>query len=178
VTNAAGDSATCSFKVTVLGALGPRQLKQSVLDRLIALRADNRMKPDKDKLNDAIEHLGKSLATNLWRDTTHLQPKDGEKVFQEEKETVHKLEELIKNKKSSIPDATLQSLVADLIKADRQLAALAIIEASAAGADSKTIQRAMSEFNKANSEASAGKSESAIEHYRNAWKEVVRKGSK
>jgi HYR domain len=178
VANADGDRATCSFTVTVTASVtvqGPRDLKQSVLTNLIALRVDKRMKPDKDKLDDAIKHLSKSLDPNLWVDSAHLQPKDGEKVFQEEKETAHKLEELIKNKKSSIPDATLEALVADLVKADRQLAEVAIHEAKAAGFDSKAIQHALDEFSKATREASQGKSESAIEHYRNAWKEVVPK---
>jgi hypothetical protein len=181
VSNAAGDMATCSFTVTVTATAttqGPRNLKQSVLTNLIALRVDKRMKPDKDKLDDAIQHLSKSLDPNLWVDSAHLQPKDGEKVFQEEKETAHKLEELIKNKKSSIPDATLEALVADLVKADRQLAESAINEAKAAGFDSKAIQHALDEFSKATREASQGKSEGAIEHYRNAWKEVVPKTPK
>jgi len=43
--------------------------------------------------------LHDSLDPALWTDQTHLQPKKGEKAFDEEQEAVEKLRELIKEQR-------------------------------------------------------------------------------
>ena len=79
-----------------------------------------------------VEHLARSLASSLWIDQTHVQQKGGDKVFNEEKETVKKLAELIKDKHSSIADAVLQGFINRIVKSDQLLAFVAIQEAIAA----------------------------------------------
>ena len=81
---------------------------------------------DKGKLTEAITHLTSSLTASLWTDDTHLKSKDSSSVFDEEKETVKKLMELIKSKKSVISDVTLQSFITRLTRDDRLLAFVAI----------------------------------------------------
>jgi hypothetical protein len=151
---------------------GVRPVKQGVLDDLIALRATVTDKQDGDKLDEAIKHLTKSLDPDLWIDGSHPEPKHGEKVFNEEKDAVNKLRELIKDQKSTIPDATLQDFIDPLVGADRQLAVVAI--ADAAGGDPKDIAKANEELAKGDSEAADGKYTDAIEHYRNAWKHALK----
>src|SRR6185295_2025074 len=100
--DASGNSASCSFTVTVLGALAANKI---LLAELMALRATVTDREDGRKLDEAIEHLAQSLASELWTDQSHLERKRGEKVFHEDQETVKKLCDLIKSGKSNIPDA-------------------------------------------------------------------------
>ena len=156
-------TATASFA-------GPGSAKQDVLDELIALRATVTDKQDGNKLDEAIKHLEKSLTPAWWTDDAHLQVKDGEKVFNEEKDAVNQLRDLIKGKKSSISDMTLQSFVDRIVAVDRLLAVVAIADAT--GGDSKDIAKANDELGKGDNETAKGKYDSGIEHYRNAWKFV------
>ena len=162
-----GNSATksCSYEVTINAA------KQKVLADLIALR---KTVTDKDgqKLDEAIKHLTKSLDSDLWTDGNHLSAKHGEKVFNEEKDAIVKLVELMKDKKSKIPDTVLQDFVHRLVGADRALAQVAIDDASIGG-DPKKIDKANEEAGKGDARALDDKFTDAIEHYRNAWKHAI-----
>jgi hypothetical protein len=151
--------------------IGPKTIKQNVLDDLTVLRATVTDKQDGKKLDEAIKHLTKSLNPDLWVDETHLQPKHGDKVFQEEKDAIVKLLELLKDKKSTIPDATLQGFINRLVSADKLLASTAISDA--AGGDAKKIDKANEELSKGDARALDGKFVDAIEHYRNAWKHAI-----
>src|SRR6185295_2046825 len=61
--DASGNSATCSFTITVLGARGAIEI---LLAELTGLRATVTDRDDGHKLDEAIEHLTKSLASELW----------------------------------------------------------------------------------------------------------------
>jgi hypothetical protein len=135
------------------------------------LRATVTDKQDGKKLDEAIKHLTKSLDLELWIDETHLQTKHGDKVFNEEKDTVVKLLELLKDKKSTIPDATLQGFIDRLVSADKLLASTAISDA--AGGNAKKIDKANEELGKGDARILDGKFTDAIEHYRNAWKQAI-----
>jgi hypothetical protein len=147
-----------------------QDLKQQVLTELQALRATVTDKGDGKKLDDAIDHLGKSLAPDTWVDGITLNPKHGERVFNEEKDAVVKLAELVKDKKSAIPDATLQGFINRLLSADRALASVAIKDAIGMGGDAKKIDKANEELGKGDAKAADNKFADAFEHYRNAWK--------
>ena len=156
----------------------PKAIKAGVLAQLTALRgsldpslAD---KHDFDKLDEAIKHLTKSLDDKLWVDETHLQAKHGEKVFNEEKDAVVKLLELLKDKKSTVDKLTLQDFINRLVDADKTLATVAYNDAVAAGGDAKKIAKANEELNKGDARALDGKFVDAIEHYRNAWKHAIK----
>jgi hypothetical protein len=144
-------------------------VKGSVLAQLTALRADVTDKQDGKKLDEAIKHLTKSLDDKLWVDETQLQAKHGEKVFNEEKDAVVKLLELLKDKKSTIPDAKLQGFIDRLVGADKALAQAAV-DAAPSG---KEKDKAMEELLKGDARALDGKFVDAIEHYRNAWKHAI-----
>lgn len=166
-TDAAGNKATCAFPVTVLG---PRGIKQNVLTEMTAQRAIVTDKQDGEKLDHAIKNLTESLDPSLWIDQSHLDPKRGEKVFQEEKDAVNNLRVLFENKKSTFPKAVLQGWINRIVNADRILAVVAINNAIAAQGDPKKIAEASDELARGDRDAAAAKFESAIEHYRNAWK--------
>jgi len=151
----------------------PKAIKLNVLQELQALRSTVTNKEDGHKLDEAIKHLTKSLDPDLWVDETHLQAKHGEKVFNEEKDAVVKLVELIKNKKSTIDKDMLQGFIDRLVGADKILASTAIMEAIGAEGDAKKIEKAMEELIKGDARA-LDKYASAIEHYRNAWKHALK----
>jgi hypothetical protein len=103
-TDFAGNHASCSFDVTVLGA---RALKENVLAALLALRAGVSNTDDGEQLDEAIGELRASLSPALWIDEVHLQLRGGDDVFDNEKKSVSDLQKLMKNKRSSISDAAL-----------------------------------------------------------------------
>ena len=158
----------CYDELNTVTSIWAKSAKENVLSELAVFRATATRKQDGDKLDDAIKHLSKSLDHDLWIDETHLQSKHGEKVFSEEKDTVNKLRDLIKDEKSSIPKLTLKGFIDDLVAADKVLAQTAIDEAS--DGDSKEIAKANEEMTKALEEYNKGKCDDAIEHYKNAWK--------
>jgi hypothetical protein len=163
-TDAAGNHAECGFQVVVVGA---RALKQDVLAELIALRAGVTDKQDGKRLDEAIEHLTKSLEPDLWVDQTHLELKRGERAFHEEKETVKDLLDALKHS-TTLPGVAIQNLIERIVRADRLLAEVAIVEANAAG-DSNRIMEAQREFAKGDAEAADGNPDKAIERYARAW---------
>lgn len=174
----AGETLTLSAGQPVQTFSLAKVILQGVLNQAIALRAGITDRQDADKLDQAIRHLTRSLDPTLWGSLGRLHSKGGEKVFNELKDAVNKLGELLKNKKSSISDSALQGLIDRIVKSARELAQTAINDAIAAGGSPKDIGRANEEISKGDSDVAAGKYESAVEHYRNAWNHVVKtKGS-
>jgi hypothetical protein len=153
--------------------IGPQTIKQRVLQDLTTLSETVADKKDGKKLDEAIKHLTKSLDPELWISETRLNPKQGEKVFSEEKDAVVKLVELIKDKKSAFfESATLQGFVDRLVSADRLLASGAINDA--AGGDVKKIAQANDELGKGDARVADNHFTDAIEHYRNAWEHAMK----
>ncbi len=146
-----------------------RELKQGVLDEMTALRATVTNKKDGKKLDQAIDHLNASLEPELWLDGNHLHSKKGKTVFQQEKDTVIKLRELLDDNKSTVDDAALSDFINRLVVIDRNLAVISIDEAVDGDGSSKKIAKANAEIVKGDEDAAAGSPHNAIEHYRNAW---------
>ncbi len=167
-------TATANLKITVRGAA------QSVLDALIALRnslghKSGRADDDQDirKLDEAIKHLSSSLDPHLWMDDgIHLRSHGGERVFNEMKDAVEKLHELMGEKKSHISDAVLLNFITQIAAIDRELAVIAIGDAVAAHLNPRMIAKANDELAHGDMNATLGRYENAIEHYRNAWNHV------
>jgi hypothetical protein len=143
---------------------GPQDVKQAVRASLQSQLPSGNKDTDK-RLNDAIDHIDKSLDPKLWADATHPDPKKGDKVFNEEKEAVKALMG-IKN-----PSATVTTAISQLVAIDRGIAANAIAEA--AGGDAKKLADANKELAKGDDEASKGHFDGSIDHYKNAWKKAL-----
>jgi endonuclease G, mitochondrial len=158
-----------SFTVTVLGA---RAIKENVLSQMMALRLTVTDPQDGQQLDKAISRLNQSLDPSLWLDQIHLESKNGNKVFDLEKDAVNTLVNLQKNKRSNISDAVLQGFINDLVGVDRLLALVAINDAVIAGIDSKKLEEARGEVAKGDADAAKGKYENAIGDYKNAWKKT------
>jgi hypothetical protein len=75
--------------------------------------------------------------------------------------------------KAASPLLVLQGWVDQIRTADRGLASLAIQEATQAGASQAALGRAQDELAKGDADTTLGHSDSAIDHYHNAWQQVV-----
>jgi len=168
-TDAAGNDAECSFRVVVQGARG---LKHDVLAELIALRASITDKQDSKRLDEAIEHLAKSLDAALWVDETHLELKHGERAFQEEKQTVKHLLDALKGEPTALSADVIQDFIERIVRADRLMAAVAIAE-GAGGGNAEKISNAQREFARGEAEAADGNPDQAIERYAHAWHDAT-----
>ena len=140
----ATNSASCTFSVTVLGAQG---VKSNVLVELIVLRDQATIQQsgsDTEWWNCTIQNLICSLQTNRWLDQRHIVcGKPGAEVFDQEKNVVVCLTNLIDWGGSGIPGPTLQNLVDRLVRADRLLAIVSIQEAVLAGVSPVIISNAL-----------------------------------
>ena len=168
------DNVSILLNTCVVSAPSQRELAQGVLDDLKTLRSTVTRKQDGKKLDQAIDHLTESLAPELWLDGDHLQSKKGETVFQQAKDTVEKLRELVQDKKSTITDVTLNGFIDRLVSIDRALATIAINDAISGGGNAPKLAQAHSELAKGDADAAAGKSVNAIEHYRAAWANAIK----
>jgi hypothetical protein len=156
------------------GPLAPMGVKQKVRDDLAALVPTGNKDTDK-KIGDALKHLDKSLDAGLWIGSSRLDPKKGNKVFDEEKGAVKALSAI------KTPPAGVTDDVNALVGADAELAQTAIDDAQAAitahsGGNPKELGKANDELGKANDELTKaqaelnnGKPDKAIDHYKNAW---------
>jgi len=160
------DSHACS-EFSVLASL------ECVLNDLRTLRATATLKQDRKELDDAIRELTQALDPSLWIDADHLQPKYGEKSFEETEDTVHELRELLKSKKSAIPGATLQDLIDRLLLSDRLLAQTAITDGVASAGKLEEIRDANRELGKGDQDVTKGNYDDGLDHYRHAWEEAI-----
>ena len=146
-----------------------KALKEGVLADTIAL-LPGPTAFDTKKLNEAIVKLEQSLDPALWIDDNHIADKDGNRVFDREKDAVKKFNELIKD--GSIPDPTLQDMIDALVRADRAIASVALSDAIAASGDPKKIAESQNELVKAAEEITKLHFDHAIDHYKAAWKKA------
>jgi uncharacterized repeat protein (TIGR03803 family) len=170
-TDCSGNSASCSFQVTVLGARG---VKQNVLADLKALQGNLVRSRDNDSrmLDRVVRFLAASLNSRFWVDETHLRRLGGSLAIREEAVAVHELQELTRSRPGPAPADILQGFIQRVVKSDRLLAVVNIQDASRGGAKPRRIHRAWLEVSKGDTQASVGHYGEAIEEYQDAWSEA------
>ena len=161
-TDKAGNSAsaTVSYDVTAVAT------KQAVLAGIQAALA-SASPHDANMLGEAAKKLSDALTPSYWTNANHPSSKS---VFEDEKEAVQKLGELLKDKSSQISGATLQGWIGSLTGLDRAMAALAVHDAAAG--DAHQLAEAAKELANGDAEAAKGHLDAAIEHYGNAWQKA------
>lgn len=156
----------------------PREVKENSIAQLQAAKTGKR-KIDK-KLDNAIEYINKSLDNKLWLADSHLEPKHGHKVFNEEKWAVIELMHLMRNNDTpQSVKAACQVVIDKLIKADDMLAKLAYDDALACAGSPKVdlelkkcekeLEEAKKDLENMNNGAPNPKYYKAIDHYKKAW---------
>jgi hypothetical protein len=172
-------AAVCVAGAALAASAPPRTSKQTVRDEIAAAVPTATRKQDADRLSDAVRRLDESLDPSLWIDDYHPQPKGGDKVFDRERDAVHKLVEIRQDKNSQFDDATLEEWIKDIVRADQEITKRARQDALAnpGGYDQDKYDKSTIEFGKAlqaydpdNPELSEGKPEESIMHLRNSWR--------
>jgi len=158
-------------QITKVG--GPLFMIQSVLDAVVALRSSVTQSGDVQKINNAIDSLGKSVDTDLWIDSFRPKPDAGGRIINQSKDAMIKLRDLITDKHNNLDDAVLNNLMEQLVNASRIIAETAIADAELRGGDGAIIDKAREELNKGNNDVAAAKLVDAFEHYRISWNRAI-----
>jgi len=133
------------------------------------------------EIDEAIKHISGSLDAALWTGAARLDPKHGNKVFDEEKKAVKHLMKITEEKGEHADPAIVDDVKAVIEKlteeADEQLAVVAINDAKSTPVqDTKKqdkvdteIAAAEEELDKAKDKLNEGKPDKAIDHFKKAW---------
>ena len=170
----------------------PQVLKENAVPMLLeAANACTDKKVGKD-IDDAIEYINNSLGEKkhiIWIDDSHLESKDGHKVFDEEKKAVKKLMDAIKEiDKRELPQGladTCQAAIDALVNADKLLVEAVVADIDLlTGLDEKTAEKVAKELDKVVEEVEKANAEldetdkdgtpdpdydKAIDHLKHAW---------
>jgi DNA/RNA endonuclease G (NUC1) len=183
---AAQAGSTYAFNVTVtdgisptsvaiaVTVIGPRGIAQDVLARVKALRNTVHDRSDRKSLDDVIEDLTEAVQARYWLDASHLEPRRGDRVFDETEQAVRELAKLKRECHSRIPDAALQGFIDDLVRATRLIAETALADAIAAHGDGRDIAQARADLADGNRDAARGRSDDAIRSYESAWERALK----
>ena len=120
-------------------------------------------------------------------DETHLDSKDGKKVFDHEKHAVKELMKVVKDEAkgkdnvSDLAEAAVRRAIDDLVTADRLLATVQIEAAQDATVIdpkrqkkvNKEIAKALKELAKGDDELAKGHEDHAIDKYKKAWEHAT-----
>lgn len=146
---------------------------RDVLNQMIALRGVTTDKKDQRKLEGAIQNLTAAFEPTLWLDEMHLQPEGIEKTYGAIKQTVNLLTQLLRDRKSTVPDETLLTFIRRIVTATRALLTCATNDARLAGADPKPLTSVEQETSKSVLDVKAGRYTCAIGHLGNALKQAT-----
>jgi hypothetical protein len=138
---------------------------KDIRGELETLRATVADKRDQRKLDEAIENLSNTLEPKLWLDQTHLQAGADEMVFKQGKQAVANLIDLLKDKKSSVSDEPLLTLIHRIVRAMRALAVAAMTDIPARDRGKQTC-KARPEIPRGDIDIAGGRFLSGIEHFR------------
>jgi hypothetical protein len=195
--DAQGNTASCTFTVTVLGAYS---VKERVRDDLVALKLSVTNRHTAQKLGIAIQYLNRSLRASLWEDETHLVPCRGSRVFEDERRCVQTLLELTKCTcqrdddddddddddgdddddrywgkwhrcpPTGVDRAYLLGLIDRIVDCDDLLAEVAVAEAEEDCPQALRVAMAKKALAKGDRLAAAGQYPAAIDAYLKAWR--------
>lgn len=152
--------------------IGSLSIKKKVLDDLVALRGTSH-RDDGEKIDQVIKALRRAVEADQWFDEIHLQPHSDERVFRETKTAVDKLRQMMRGRRSSIPNSVLQGFIDRIVTADRLLALTAIDDASALGGRQDKVSQAREYLADGDDDAREGRPASAIEHYGYALRKAM-----
>lgn len=175
VADKAGNKASATATVRPGGA---RELEQALLDQVnrLALTAN---KHDGDRLRKVAAELADALTASNWVDSNHVQPARGEVVFDDNKDAALLLLQMLKDKHTEVPQATLVGMLLTIVQVERVVASAQIAAAlQAVRGDKGKSDEAKKELSKGESAAAGGNHDDALDAWKRAWKlaqDAVRK---
>ena len=174
-----------------LNVLAPQASQAAAVLTLTELRDDSDDPKDIRSLDKIIKDLSQPEIQALFVDSSHLDPRDGNRLFDVDAKAVGDCLGLIRSNKDAIPDAVLQEIIDDLVITTEVLAQTAVDEAAAAlgvpislalrsantntdntSKATKLLAEARKELDRAESRFSNGKFQEAIKAYGKAWKKA------
>lgn len=139
-------------------------------------KSEKSSKGGEDDLGKAIKNVQESLTPKYWTDATHPDSKHGGKIFDEEKQAVKELQDLIEETVGC--DDVLQEAIDALVDVDMMLVDTAISEVSCSD---KKCERDLAKAEEARAEAieyiDEGKEDKAIDDLKYAWEKVKKYAS-
>lgn len=147
-----------------------RSEKQAALALVQSLIPSGNSTTDK-LLLAAANQIASSLAPALWVDDFHLGPKS-ESVFKFEKTAAQNLLKVVATGGAIAVQA--QNAINELVAVDKEIAQLAIDEATSGGGDPKTIAQANAQMTAAQQALTAGRPDTAIDKYKKAWQSAIK----
>ena len=103
----------------------------------------------KGKLTDA-------LAPGNWVDSNHLQPTRGTVVFDDNRDAAATIVQMLADRQTQVPRATLVSMLLTIVQVDRLVASAQVAQALAGKADQAKAGAAKGELGRSDEAASAG----------------------
>lgn len=168
---AQSDTMTFDIEYTLSSSGAPGH-KQKAIEELEQAKTGTNKKTS-EKIDKAIYHIERSLDEKYWVDDYHLDPKHGNKVFDEEKNAVIELQHLMDDKDTTQQVLDLcQSTIHNLIEADSTLAHKAYEDAMAHAGNKKVdkeLDKCKEELDKVDEEFAKGNYEKAVDHSKKAW---------
>jgi parallel beta-helix repeat protein len=178
VTTLNDGDATIPVNLTVTKA--PKLIKIDSISKLEDAKTG--IKEIDKEISRIVKHVQKSLADkkngSLWIDDWHIVVKHGKKVFHEERAAVKHMQKEIKKKETSEGlKVVYESVMSDLVEADKLLAEIAIEDAKNVTVKDPhkqkkvdhEIAKAEEEFSKALEEISKDRPDKAIKKFEKAW---------
>jgi hypothetical protein len=170
--DAAGNRASAHFTVTI-HATDLSDIRD-VLEQATALLRGHPNRSDADGLRELVESLTAAQDPAGWSDGNTLQARRGDRVFNSLQDAAETLRDLQRDRRSAIPDATLQGMLGTLAGAAGDLARGAIADAQAAGVPARKLVEARAELVKAQIDIARGNTAGAIGDLGEAWQDAER----
>jgi hypothetical protein len=151
----------------------PRAAFQSALADLNGLRPAMSSVPSHGRFDEAIQHLNNALVPSLWADARHLRRSAGGKVFDETRETINQLGEMLNDQRTADSLLVLRGFVDRVRDGDRGLASVAIDDALHDASRQAAVAKANAELALGDAAVATGHSDAAIDYFHNAWQAVA-----
>jgi tetratricopeptide (TPR) repeat protein len=154
-----------------------QQEKQDIIDELENFKNDDKInKKSKKNLESAIKKLEKSLNSKYWKDESTVNFKHGKKVLNADQQAVKKLENILKDKKSSSEiKEGINNINISITQLDKALVGNAINELEEiimSKKGIKKIDKAIEKFEKGNKFLEDEKYSQALKNYAKAWDQI------
>jgi hypothetical protein len=166
-TDTSGNSNSCGFTVTVLGA---RSVRTNVLVEIMSWDGFVTNPANRRRLAKIIWNLACANDSSLWLNENQLITATGTKVFNLDQEVVQALWAFIRDRRDIVPDDVLLDWIARLAKTDRLLADLSVEAAEAGGGDPRKIAEYRKTISNADAAVVDGRTAAAVARYLQVWK--------
>jgi hypothetical protein len=172
VKDAAGNTGTCAFTVTVRG---PLDLLQDVRYTIIGWNNSTTNAPTEKKLSAVVKSLNTAVDSKYWPQPGFVWASNqtGAIVYSSVRNAIKKLQSQIKSKHNTIPTDLLQAQIDNLTVIMRAVTENSIYAADKAGASAKPLEKANDLLTQGDQQAAADDPAGAVKKYRSAWGKIA-----